>query len=182
MSKPVLATIVVTLATLGGVAGADLVPPPPPAGSAAGSANGSAESATPAGSAVVSIEACRVAIAGDPGLAKELGDATLGADVAAKRRAELDKEAGDRRRQQDDEARDQSTRQIALDQRQVILAYAAMWVIAAGFVVYLWRKQGMLKGEIGGLRRELEDAIAREAAAAKKPKPEPEPKPKEAEK
>jgi hypothetical protein len=48
------------------------------------------------------------------------------------------------------------------------MAYAAMWIVAAGFIVYLWRKQGGLKSEIAGLRRELEDAVAREAAATKK--------------
>ncbi len=120
------------------------------------------------GSAAVTVEQCMTAVATSPGLAKDLGEATLGADVAAKRRAQLDKEAGERRAQQDAEARDQTTRQIALDQRQVIMAYAAMWIVAAGFVVFLWRKQGGLKTEIAVLRRELEDAVAREAAATKK--------------
>jgi hypothetical protein len=155
------------VAVLGGVAAADLRPPGSAAepGSAAAPGSAATPGSTPAqgsaSSAAASVDAhdlCIDAIAKDPRLAKELGDAALGADTAAKQRAELDKEAGERRSQQDRETREQTTRQIALDQRQVILAYAALWVIAAGFVVFLWRKQGALKAEIASLRRELEDA------------------------
>lgn len=51
---------------------------------------------------------------------------------------------------------------IARNKLHVILAYAAMWVVAAGFVVFLWRRQQALKGEIANLRRDLE-AAAKEA-------------------
>ena len=47
---------------------------------------------------------------------------------------------------------------IAKDQKHVILAYAALWLLAAGFVVFLWRRQQALKTEIGQLRRDLEAA------------------------
>jgi CcmD family protein len=40
----------------------------------------------------------------------------------------------------------------------VILAYAAMWVIAAGFVLFLWRRQQALRSEIERLRRDLDAA------------------------
>lgn len=101
---------------------------------------------------------CIDAVSKDPQLAREVGDAALGVDVAAKKRQQMDAEAGQRRADQDAAQREQTARQIALDDRQVILAYAAMWVIAALFVVFLWRKQQALKAEIVGLRRELEDA------------------------
>jgi hypothetical protein len=129
----------VIVAALGSGARADLAPPrqPPPASTR---------------------DLCMDAVAKDPRLAKDVGDAALGVDEAAKQRAALDKEAGERRSVQDKETREQTTRQIALDERQVILAYAALWVIAAGFVVFLWRKQGVLKAEIASLRRELADA------------------------
>jgi len=51
---------------------------------------------------------------------------------------------------------------IARNKLHVILAYAAMWLVAAGFVVFLWRRQQHLKTEIANLRRDLE-AAAKEA-------------------
>ena len=50
---------------------------------------------------------------------------------------------------------------IAQNERHVIFAYAAMWILAAGFVVFLWRRQQGLKAEIVQLRRDL-DASAKE--------------------
>ena len=47
---------------------------------------------------------------------------------------------------------------IAKNERHVILAYAAMWVLAALFLVFLWRRQQHLNGEIAQLRRDLEVA------------------------
>ena len=47
---------------------------------------------------------------------------------------------------------------VAKNQRHVILAYAAMWVLAAGFVLFLWRRQQRLVGDIQQLRRDLEAA------------------------
>jgi hypothetical protein len=49
---------------------------------------------------------------------------------------------------------------IQKNEAHVIYAYAALWVIAAGFVVFLWRRQQALRGEIAQLRSDL-------AAAAK---------------
>lgn len=48
---------------------------------------------------------------------------------------------------------------IAKNQRHVILAYAAMWLAAVGFLLYLWRRQGALRHEIVTLRSELADAV-----------------------
>jgi hypothetical protein len=55
---------------------------------------------------------------------------------------------------------------VQKNERQVFYAYAAMWIIAAAFVVFLWRRQQALKGEITNLRRDLE-AAANDPIAAK---------------
>lgn len=47
---------------------------------------------------------------------------------------------------------------VAKNERHVIMAYAAMWVVAAGFLVFLWLRQLGLKSEIANLRRDLADA------------------------
>ena len=48
--------------------------------------------------------------------------------------------------------------QIKENERHVIISYAAMWIIAALFVLFLWRRQQALKTEIANLRRDLEAA------------------------
>jgi len=55
-------------------------------------------------------------------------------------------------------AHEEAQQHIQRNERHVVLAYAALWVIAAGFVVFLWRRQGALRGEIEQLRRDLEAA------------------------
>jgi hypothetical protein len=52
----------------------------------------------------------------------------------------------------------EAQKRIATNERHVILAYAAMWLIAAGLVMFLWRRQMALKTEIAQLRRDLEAA------------------------
>ena len=52
--------------------------------------------------------------------------------------------------------------QIATNERHVILAYAAMWLVAAGLVLFLWRRQQALKTELAQLRRDL-DAATKDA-------------------
>ena len=49
---------------------------------------------------------------------------------------------------------------IAQNERHVIISYAAMWVIAALFVGFMWRRQLRLRVEIGQLRKELESKAA----------------------
>lgn len=49
-------------------------------------------------------------------------------------------------------------KRIQVNDRHVFIAYAAMWVIAAAFVVFLWFRQRALTAEIAQLRRELEAA------------------------
>jgi len=55
-------------------------------------------------------------------------------------------------------AHEQAAQQIAENEKHVLLSYAAMWLIAAGFVVFLWRRQQVLKNEIEQLRKDLEAA------------------------
>jgi hypothetical protein len=52
---------------------------------------------------------------------------------------------------------------IRKNQRHVVYAYAAMWLIAVAFVWFLFRRQIALQTEIEALRRDL-DAAAKESA------------------
>jgi hypothetical protein len=54
---------------------------------------------------------------------------------------------------------------IQKNERHVIYAYAAMWIVAALFVIFLWRRQQVLKAEIAGLRRDLEAATEEHKSA-----------------
>lgn len=47
---------------------------------------------------------------------------------------------------------------IKKNEKHVVYAYAAFWVLAALFVVFLWRRQQGLKAEIAQLRRDLDAA------------------------
>jgi len=49
---------------------------------------------------------------------------------------------------------------VEKNEKHVIYAYAAMWLVAAGFLLFLWRRQQALKLEIGHLKRELETAAS----------------------
>jgi hypothetical protein len=52
---------------------------------------------------------------------------------------------------------------IQKNESQVIYAYAAMWVIAALLLVFLWRRQQGLRGEIAQLKSELAAATKEQA-------------------
>jgi len=52
----------------------------------------------------------------------------------------------------------QAATEITTNNRHVIIAYGAMWVIAMGFVLMMWRRQQALKAEIERLTRELKQA------------------------
>lgn len=52
----------------------------------------------------------------------------------------------------------QAAAEVTTNNRHVVYAYAAMWLIAVGFVVLMWRKQQALRAEIERLGRELEKA------------------------
>ena len=68
------------------------------------------------------------------------------------------KDASDALLAQTEQEHKDAAAHIAKDQKHVILAYAAMWVVAAGFVVFLWRRQQALTREITMLRRDLDAA------------------------
>lgn len=152
--KALLVMVFAAMVAAPGLALADKLPPPPAdAPPKADTPPPKAETPPPApaptpmsiGEAHTLRKVCTDALNANPSLAKDLIDS-------------LDKEAGKRRDEQDAQAKEQSAKQIALDERQVILAYAAMWVVAAVFVLYLWMKQRGLKDEIARLRRDLEAA------------------------
>lgn len=86
-------------------------------------------------------EACVAAMNNDPAFAKSIV-ATVDKQIDAKTIA----------------AHEQAAQQIAENEKHVLLSYAAMWLIAAGFVVFLWRRQQVLKNEIEQLRKDLEAA------------------------
>jgi len=56
------------------------------------------------------------------------------------------------------ESHQRSARLIATNERHVILAYAALWVLAVGFLVYQWQRQRELDRRIHQLQRDLDAA------------------------
>ena len=62
----------------------------------------------------------------------------------------------------DDERRElhsQEAKLIALNDRHVVIAYIVLWLLAAGFVLSLWRRQARLRGQIADLERDLVRAL-----------------------
>lgn len=53
---------------------------------------------------------------------------------------------------------EQAAAAIAKNEKHVVMAYAALWLLAAGFLLFLWRRQQHLKVEIANLKRDLEAA------------------------
>ena len=70
----------------------------------------------------------------------------------------------------------QTAREITTNNRHVVMAYAAIWLLAVGFLVIMWRRQQAMKLEIARLEEQLrrvEDEDAKRKAAkatAKAPK------------
>lgn len=48
---------------------------------------------------------------------------------------------------------------IATNKRHVVMAYAALWLAAIGFLVMQWRKQKVLRDQLEALRRDLDMAV-----------------------
>lgn len=69
-----------------------------------------------------------------------------------------DKQAAEARLKLDLQQHQLAALAIAKNERHVIIAYMAMWLVAVGFVLFLWRRQQRLNLEIGQLRRDLEAA------------------------
>jgi hypothetical protein len=91
-------------------------------------------------------KACTDAMNADPTFEKTI------VDIADRKAAEL-------RLQADQEQHQKAASAVEKNQKHVIMAYAAMWIIAAGFVMFLWRRQQALRGEIAGLKADLDAAI-----------------------
>lgn len=64
---------------------------------------------------------------------------------------------------------EQAAKEITTNNRHVVAAYAAMWLIAIVFVIYLWMRQQRLKGEVARLAAELARIEADDQAAARSP-------------
>jgi hypothetical protein len=56
---------------------------------------------------------------------------------------------------------EQTSKEITTNNRHVVMAYAAIWLIAVGFVVLMWRKQVALRGEIERLSKELSNELSK---------------------
>lgn len=154
MTAPILAVLVGLAALLGdaGAAGAQ------PAGSDAGNtATATAEPAAPpaAAASADARRACAAAMNADPQFAAEISK-------IADERAALKRDADTVAAHVDAEAH------VLKNQRHVIYAYIAMWIVAAGFVLFLWRRQQGLVLEINRLRRDV-DAAAETQPAEPRP-------------
>ena len=124
---------------------------PSGSGSSAGSAEGSGSS-TPApppapdpGPNAAARKACTDAMNADPTFEKMV------VDVA-------DQKAAERRLQADQEQHQKAASAVEKNEKHVIMAYAAMWIIAAAFVMFLWMRQQALRNEIAQLRSDLDAA------------------------
>jgi hypothetical protein len=116
----------------GSAAGAPAAQPPPPP-------------AAPASAAGDARKACSAAMNADPQFAAEI---TKIADERAQLKRDADTVA----------AHVDANHHVQRNERHVIYAYGAMWIIAAAFVIFLWRRQRALESEILHLRRELDAA------------------------
>jgi hypothetical protein len=56
------------------------------------------------------------------------------------------------------DAHEDADKHIQKNEKHVIYAYAAMWIIAALFVIFLWRRQQGLEAQIAQLKKDLEAA------------------------
>ena len=99
-------------------------------------------------------KACTDAMNADPKFAEEIVAATDAAkrDNADVEIAQLHQEAADK---------------VARNEQHVILAYAAMWIAAAVFLGFLWKRQRALKDQIARLTADLEKALAEDQKSTK---------------
>ena len=121
-----------------------------PSGSGSGSGPGSSEAPAPPptpdpGPNAGARKACTDAMNADPTFEKMI------VDIA-------DQKAAERRLQADQEQHQKAASAVEKNQKHVIMAYAAMWIIAAAFVMFLWMRQQALRNEIAGLKADLDAA------------------------
>ena len=154
-----------------GSAAAPAAAPAPSAGDAAQPPAPPAPPAAPAASAGDARKACSDAMNADPQFAVDVvkiaGERAMSDPKFAGEVVKLGDEVAVKKRDADTVAAHVDANQkIQRNERHVIYAYAAMWVIAAAFVIFLWRRQRALESEILHLRREL-DAAAGEGNKAR---------------
>jgi len=121
--------VILTLLVLGGIAAADEVPVP------------AQPAPPPAATAAQLHQTCVDAMNADPDFAKS---------IVAISDKQIDQKIVT--------AHQEADFHIQKNERHVFYAYAAMWVIAALFVLFLWMRQTKLLGEIANLKRDLEAA------------------------
>jgi hypothetical protein len=147
MTHPVTKLIApwLVIAGLAGAAAAQPAAPesPPPAAPAAAPAAPAAAAADAASARAQ----CTAAMNADPKFAAEIVKV---ADEAAAIKRDGETLA----------AHNDAYAHIQKNERHVIYGYAGMWIIAAAFVIFLWRRQQALQGEIAQLHRDLEAAAA----------------------
>jgi hypothetical protein len=161
--------LITTLVLLTGLASAQ----PAGSGSAADPAAATGSAATPAAATASAGSASPPAGSGAVPAAVDRSPLTAGAadlrktcvdamntdpTFAASIVATADQAAQSRRDADTLKAHTDADAQIKENERHVIISYAAMWIIAALFVLFLWRRQQALKTEIANLRRDLEAA------------------------
>ena len=100
---------------------------------------------TPIGDAAEKRKICAEAMNADPSFAAKIVD-TVNENTAKEHR--------------------RAAAAIAKNERHVVLAYASMWIVAAAFVLFLWRRQQLLKTEIAQLRRDLDAATSDSSSKA----------------
>jgi prophage DNA circulation protein len=135
------------------------------AGATAAQPAAGSDPAAPAAAAAPAAPAAPAAAPGDAASARAQCTAAMNADptFAAEIVKIADASAALKRDQETLAAHTDAYAHIQKNERHVIYAYAAMWIIAAGFVIFLWRRQQGLQAEIAQLQRDLE------AAASDKP-------------
>jgi hypothetical protein len=134
-----------------GSSGSAPTPPPPAGGSGsnAGAPEPPPETPPAPPAAGDARKACTDAMNADPAFAQKIAEV---ADAnAAQKRLELDLAQHDK-----------AAKAIAKNEKHVILAYAAMWLLAAAFLGFLWFRQQALRTEIAQLKTDL-DAATKDA-------------------
>lgn len=98
--------------------------------------------------------------AGDPAALRKTCTDAMNADPTFRTKiVEIaDQNAANKRLQLDLQQHEMAAAMIEKNEKHVLLAYIAMWVVAIGFVLFLWRRQQLLKVEIAQLKSDLASA------------------------
>lgn len=89
------------------------------------------------------------------------GDAPYRSSMRSQCEDELEKDAdwrADIKLRIAPEVHAEDAQQMLTNRRHVVMAYASLWVLVAGFVVFMWLRQRGLQAEIARLEREIAQA------------------------